>query len=512
MIKDALSYVPGDVVAGRYRITGVLGRGGFGAVYAGEHLGTEQPVAVKMMSASADDQDAVERFFREARITAKLTHPNTVRVFDVGRDGDGPLYMVMEMLRGPTLEQLLHGLVERGRPMSEAESIEIATSILKSLAEAHAAGLVHRDLKPANIMLHRVQGVPDQVKVLDFGCSHTVDSNLTSEGTVMGTPGYMSPEQCLGEAVDPRSDLYALGVVLFRCVTLRLPFTDQAALTLLYKHAHVDAPDAASVAQQPISPQFSALLARALAKNPADRFADATAMRRALEDHRDSQVAQVTQLGPGLGGQAARLEAGVLLGRILHAAAAPLQGPSTSGYAVQPAADPPTVLESLPLQPVVAPAVATPKVVSPPQSGQIAASAPAVAVLVPAQSSRLVWLAAASAVVIAVVLAALLTASPPLPELAAPMAVHATPALAPPPTAPSLGSPPEQIIEKPVALGQPVLQLPAAATTALVPAPAEKPPGAEAAAKGRPTRPRPAPAAGEEPTVRPRVQPRLIND
>ncbi len=233
MTKDALSYVPGDVVAGRYRITGVLGRGGFGAVYAGQHLGTEQPVAIKMMSASVEDQDAVQRFFREARITAKLTHPNSVRVFDVGRDGDGPLYMVMEMLRGPTLEQLLQGLAERGRPLSEAETIEIAVAVLRSLAEAHAAGLVHRDLKPANIMLHRVPGVADQVKVLDFGCSHTADSNLTTEGTVMGTPGYMSPEQCLGEPVDPRSDLYALGVVLFRCVTLRLPFTDQSALTLL---------------------------------------------------------------------------------------------------------------------------------------------------------------------------------------------------------------------------------------------------------------------------------------
>jgi len=289
-----MSYVPGDMVAGRYRVTGVLGRGGFGAVYSGEHLGTQQPVAIKMLTSHEQDGDAAQRFYREARITAKLSHPNTVRVFDVGQEEGGPLYLVMELLNGMSIEQLLVKLTELRRPMTEAEALAFADPVLRSLAEAHAAGLVHRDLKPANVMLHCVNGAA-MVKVLDFGCSHTQDSQLTSEGLVIGTPGYMSPEQCRGEAVDARSDLYALAVILYRAVTGRLPFEDSSPLTLMYRHANDVVPDPREVSMQEISPAFAKLLMQGLAKAPQDRFADATAMRKALESYA-SQLQQ-TRIG-----------------------------------------------------------------------------------------------------------------------------------------------------------------------------------------------------------------------
>lgn len=196
--RDAFSYQDGDELAGRYRVGHALGRGGFGAVYTGEHLGTHQQVAIKMLSPPSSEGEVArehhERFLREARITARLAHPNTVRVFDVGEAADGPLFLVMELLRGPTLEHVLSRLEEREQTMSELAAIHIALPVLGSLAEAHNAGLVHRDLKPANIMLRGVSGNEPVVKVLDFGCSRTIDSELTSDGIVLGTPGYMSPE------------------------------------------------------------------------------------------------------------------------------------------------------------------------------------------------------------------------------------------------------------------------------------------------------------------------------
>lgn len=316
--KDALSYAPGDTVANRYRVAGVLGRGGFGAVYAGEHLGTQQPVAIKMLQADSSDPLAEQRFYREARITAKLSHPNTVRVFDVGRDQDGPLFLVMELLRGRTLEQVLQGLTALRRPMTELEAIEVGSAILRSLAEAHAAGLVHRDLKPANVMLHRVAGLPDQLKVLDFGCSHSADSNLTAQGAVVGTPSYMSPEQCMGDDIDARADLYALGVILFRCVTLRLPFEDTAILPLLYKHAHEPPPDPRTLAPLPMTDSFAELILRALAKDRQERFADAALMRRALEMQRSDALQAATQRDAA--GAAIDDDSGAVLGRLIDLA------------------------------------------------------------------------------------------------------------------------------------------------------------------------------------------------
>ena len=284
--SDAVLIRVGDLIADRYRVTGVLGRGGFGAVYAAEHTGTQQSVAVKMLlrSATGASDTEVRRFYREAQITAKLKHANTVRVFDVGRTSSGALYIAMELLQGPTLEAMLVERARMGRVMEQSEAVEMATGVLRSLQEAHGQDLVHRDLKPANIMLADSGDDHPVVKVLDFGIARGKDSSLTGAGTALGTPAYMSPEQCAGTAVDGRSDLYSLGVILYRCVVGEPPFVDSNPLSLMFRHVNVQAPDLRTHARTAVSDAFVTLVHRALAKSAGDRYANAREMRLALEE------------------------------------------------------------------------------------------------------------------------------------------------------------------------------------------------------------------------------------
>ena len=286
--RDATSYRAGDVISGRYRITGAIGKGGFGAVYAGEHLGTHQEVAIKMLAVDARSADPglTERFYREARITAALSHPNTVRVFDVGEAEEGPLYLVMELLRGPTLERVLRHFEANDKRLTELQTVDVGIAVLRALSEAHQADLVHRDLKPANVILATLSGDDPLIKVLDFGLAHTEDSSITAEGHSLGTPAYMSPEQCRGDPVDPRSDLYALGVILYRCIAGRLPFDASKPLALMYMHANEAAPDLATTAPTPPSPDLCDIIMSTLAKQGAERPDSAQAMRDALEEFR----------------------------------------------------------------------------------------------------------------------------------------------------------------------------------------------------------------------------------
>ena len=283
------TFEAGAIIGDRYRVIDTIGRGGFGAVYSAEHTGTGQDIALKvMLSDQADvDRAAVRRFYKEAQVTAQLKHPNTVRVFDVGQTAGGALYIAMEMLHGPTLEDVLRELGAQGTAMTERAAIDFAIPVLRSLGEAHTLDLVHRDLKPANIILSEVVDDEPVVKVLDFGIARTRDSSLTGAGTALGTPAYMSPEQCLGRAVDGRSDVYALGVILFRAVTGRTPFDDRNPLTLMYKHAHEPPPNPRPLAKSEISEGFVACVLRALAKPPEERFASARDMRTALEAVRE---------------------------------------------------------------------------------------------------------------------------------------------------------------------------------------------------------------------------------
>jgi serine/threonine protein kinase len=297
VLPTAANMNVGDVVAGKFRVQRILGVGGFGAVYEAEHTGGLGRVALKMLSPTDHEEGDIRRFYREAQVTAALRHPNTVRVFDVGQHETGALYLAMELVHGHSLEEELRARKDVNEAMSEAETLEIGIDALRSLSEAHGRGLVHRDLKPANLMLTDVDG-ERVVKVLDFGIALVKGSSLTGSGHALGTPAYMSPEQCSGGEVDGRSDLYALGVVLYRCVTGQPPFHDTNPLAIMMSHVTGAPPPIQPLLTQPVSQGLIDIIETAMAKTSAERFIDARAMRAALEAVQKSQ--------PKLSGEAER--------------------------------------------------------------------------------------------------------------------------------------------------------------------------------------------------------------
>jgi serine/threonine-protein kinase len=272
------------VTLGSYKVGSLLGQGGMGSVYLAEHQLIGRQVAIKVLDPQvAGHPDIVSRFFVEARAVNEIRHPNIVEVTDLGLHGGQP-YIVMEYLRGETLESRL----ARGR-LSEVETVRIARQVASALGAAHERGMVHRDLKPANIMLTDHPDYPDFVKVLDFGiakllgAAQTPAGHHTEVGTLLGTPAFMSPEQCLGDMqLDHRSDIYSLGVILFLMLAGRLPFEDEAIGRLILAHVHQPAPPLSLVAPH-VSPVLTNLVARTLAKNPADRFPTMHALRTALD-------------------------------------------------------------------------------------------------------------------------------------------------------------------------------------------------------------------------------------
>ena len=275
----------GDVIADRYRVTAEIGRGGYGAVYSAEHTVTCSQVALKVMKCDfgGPDEQTIRRFFREARVTAALSHPNTVRVFDVGQTQGGAFYLAMERLDGPSLESVLQERLDGGRTLTEVEAIDIAMPVLRALQEAHGHQLVHRDLKPANIVLADFGDGEPLVKILDFGIALTAQSSLTTSGMALGTPAYMSPEQCEAIGVDGRSDLYSLAIILFRCVSGDVPFNDRNPVAIMQAHLSSPLPPLRRLARTPLSDGFVACIERALEKERDDRYPNAAEMRRALE-------------------------------------------------------------------------------------------------------------------------------------------------------------------------------------------------------------------------------------
>ncbi len=231
----------GRVLLSQYRIEALLGEGGMGAVYRGEQLSVNRPVAIKLISGKiAENPECVRRFRREAEAMAKLRHPNTVRLYEFGV-ADQELFMVMELLEGRDLSEEL----TRRQRLPPVEALAITRQVLEALAEAHTLGIVHRDLKPANVYLSQVHGGRVMAKVMDFGIAgieSTANTKLTMQGAVMGTPAYMSPEQAQGKAVDPRSDLYSLGVVLYEMLVGKPPFEADSAVSLLVAHVSTTPP------------------------------------------------------------------------------------------------------------------------------------------------------------------------------------------------------------------------------------------------------------------------------
>ncbi|HTM24389.1 MAG TPA: serine/threonine-protein kinase [Vicinamibacterales bacterium] len=258
---------------GKYRILERIGRGGMGTVYRAVDDMLQRDVAIKVLNAENTDPDALRRFRREAITLAKLHHPAIATLFELCED-DGDLLMVMEFVRGETLQKL----AERTGQVPPDFAAQLCGQVLDGLAHAHRAGIVHRDLKPGNIMVTE-EGL---VKVMDFGIARISGSeHLTSDGFTMGTPAYMAPEQLLGHEADARSDLYAVGVLLYRLWTGRLPFEGDTPFAIAHKQLH-DMPTPLNVACPTLPAWCDAILARALAKDPAERFQKAQDFKSAL--------------------------------------------------------------------------------------------------------------------------------------------------------------------------------------------------------------------------------------
>lgn len=288
-IEAATTVARDALKLGQYVLVERLGAGGMGEVHKAEHRLLRRPCAIKLIRAEhAGNADVLRRFEREVQATAALTHPNTIAIYDYGISDDGTFYYVMEYLPGDTLEQL----VARDGPMHAPRAIHVLRQIAGALHEAHGAGLTHRDIKPGNVMLGERGGVSDVAKLLDFGLVTAPNtagdagdgalSGITQVGTILGTPAYMSPEQCAGEQQPgPASDLYSLGALGYFLVTGRAPFEGRAPLQMMLAHLS-EAPPSARLLRPELSPDFDALLQRCLAKRPEDRFASALELERAL--------------------------------------------------------------------------------------------------------------------------------------------------------------------------------------------------------------------------------------
>lgn len=285
----------GQVINGKYRVLAPIGKGGMGKVYRAEQIPLGRAVALKVLhhrqAHNEVDPKFQQRFFLEASLCAKLSHPNIVTVHDYGRiDGteEETYFMAMELLEGETLHERLR---KRGC-LSPAETISIALEIARGLREAHRHGIVHRDLKPANVMLVPDSETGERVKILDFGLVKQVEAqdrqDLTREGSFLGSPRYMSPEQIEGNAIDHRTDLYSLGVIMYQCLTGRVPFDAPSSMHILMAHLRDPVPPMRE--RNPaceVPAPLEALVYRLLQKKPADRVSSADELVRELRALQD---------------------------------------------------------------------------------------------------------------------------------------------------------------------------------------------------------------------------------
>jgi serine/threonine-protein kinase len=276
----------GKVVGKKYRVESLLGEGGMGKVYKAKQVALDKMVVLKVLRQSLQsDERTVARFQREAKAASRLKHANSISVLDFGQAEDGSLYIAMELVEGKDL----HEILSKEYPLPEARIVRIISQVLSALAEAHSVGVIHRDLKPENIMVEQRRGEPDFVKVLDFGIAKIQDASaedgpaLTRAGFVCGTPEYMSPEQARGSQLDARSDLYAVGVILYQLTTGLLPFDADSAVGYATKHLMEEPqPPSRRRPEARISPAMERLILRAMSKDPGARPQTADEFREEL--------------------------------------------------------------------------------------------------------------------------------------------------------------------------------------------------------------------------------------
>jgi hypothetical protein len=269
---------------GQYTLGEKLGEGGMGIVYRAEHEMLRRPTAIKLLPPGRSGETGLKRFEREVQLTARLTNPHTVSIYDFGRTPDGLFYYVMEYLDGVDLETL----VKEGGPLEPSRAVRILHQVCEALAEAHGIGLIHRDVKPANIILCERGGVSDVAKVLDFGLVKDLSSNaepgITAENVLQGTPQYMAPEAIRdSSSADPRSDLYALGAVAYFLLTGTPVFSGRSPLETIHHHLQTEPEPPSKRLGRPLPEDLETLVLSCLAKDPEDRPESARALARSLD-------------------------------------------------------------------------------------------------------------------------------------------------------------------------------------------------------------------------------------
>jgi hypothetical protein len=321
---------PGQVIDGKYRIVRLIGEGGMGAVFEGENVRISRRVAIKVLHPNAmANPETVQRFEREAQAAGRIGSEHILEILDLGTLSDGGRYMVMEFLAGETLSSRIR---KHGR-LTPAQVVPLVRQMLVGLGAAHDAGIIHRDLKPDNVfVLTGRSGIRDYVKLIDFGISKFnvagPEMSMTRTGTVMGTPFYMSPEQAKGSGgVDQKSDLYAVGVILYEAVTGEVPFLASTFNELLFKIVLSD-PKPLEEVVPGIDPAFVAVVTRAMARDPNQRYASASAMIEALDALELGGKTQILEPAPGAA--MAPVPAPVRLANTPNPGAAAL-GPATLG-------------------------------------------------------------------------------------------------------------------------------------------------------------------------------------